>query len=90
MEAEAIKQALRAKGFTFAMIGEVLRVNANVVSAVCYRRTTSHAVAQAVAKALEKPIHDVFPDVPSYAKPSLPRGAERIAKAAELQQLLAS
>lgn len=90
MEAEDIKQALRAKGFTFAMLGEAINVNANVVSAVCYRRTTSSHVAQAVAKALGKPVTEVFPDVDTYQKPPLPRGAERATKAAELQQLLAS
>jgi transcriptional regulator with XRE-family HTH domain len=90
MEAEAIKQALRAKGFTFALVGEAIQVNANVVSAVCYRRTTSNPVAQAIAKALDKPITEVFPDVVSYQQPRLPRGADRAAKAAELQQLLAS
>lgn len=90
MEAEAIKQALYAKGFTFAMLGQALQVNANVVSGVCYRRTTSLSVAQAIAKALDKSVPDVFPDVDSYQRPRLPRGAERVAKAAELQQLLAS
>jgi hypothetical protein len=90
MEAEAIKQALRDKGFTFALIGEAIEVNANVVSAVCYRRTISGKVAKAVAKALDKSVAEVFPDIPSYGQPSLPRGAAREAKAAELQQLLAS
>ena len=90
MEAEAIKQALRVKGFTFALIGEAISVNSNVVSAVCHRRTISSQVAQAIAKALDKSVTEVFPDVPSYGQPRLPRGAARAAKAAELQQLLAS
>jgi len=90
MEADAIKQALHDKGFTFAMIGEALNINSNVVSGVCYRRTTSKQVAEAVAKALGKSVSDVFPDVESYQRPRLPRGSARVAKQAELQQLLAS
>ena len=90
MEAEAIKQALHDKGFTFAMIGEALSINSNVVSGVCYRRTTSKQVAEAVAKALGKPVTDVFPDVESYQRARLPSGRDRAAKKAELLQLLAS
>lgn len=90
MEAAAIKQALYAKGYSFAMIGEALEVNSNVVSGVCYRRTTSKAVATAIAKVLDKPVTEVFPDVDSYRKGRLPKGNARAAKQAELQQLLAS
>lgn len=90
MEAEAIKQALHEKGFTFAMIGEALNINSNVVSGVCYRRTTSKQVAVAVAKCLGKPVTEVFPDVESYRRTRLPRGNARLAKQAELEQLLAS
>ncbi|WP_027670067.1 helix-turn-helix domain-containing protein [Rheinheimera baltica] len=90
MEATAIKQALYDKGYSFAMIGEALDVNANVVSGVCYRRTTSKGVATAIAKVLEKPVTEVFPDVDSYRKGRLPKGNARTAKQAELQQLLAS
>ncbi|GAB2927595.1 hypothetical protein [Rheinheimera gaetbuli] len=90
MEATAIKQALYAKGFSFAMIGEALGKGANVVSGVCYRRTTSKDVATAIAKVLDKPVTEVFPDVESYRKGRLPKGNARAAKQAELMHLLAS
>ena len=72
------------------MIGEALAVNANVVSGVCYRRTTSKTVAEGIAKAIGKPVTEVFPDVESYKQVRLPKGRAREAKQAELQQLLAS
>lgn len=90
MEAEAIKQALYNKGFSFALLGQALGIKSNVVSGVCHRRTVSKTTAEAIAKVLEKPVAEVFPDVESYRKPSLPKGKARDAKQAELKQLLAS
>lgn len=90
MEAEAIKQALHEKGFTFSMIADELGMAPNMLSGVCYRRTTSKKAAEAIAKILDKPVTEVFPDVESYSKPRLPTGNAREAKRAELRQLLAS
>lgn len=90
MKAEAIKQALHAKGFTFSMIANELGMTPNMISGVCYRRTTSKNAANAIAKILGKPVTEVFPDIASYRKPGLPTGISLEAKRAELRELLAS
>ncbi len=83
-----IKQALHAKGFTFAMLAEELDCRANVLTAIAYRKNVSRRAATAIAKALGKPIEVVFDDVDSYRKPQLPKGTARTEKQNELRQLL--
>lgn len=90
MDKDAIKQALHAKGFSFTMIAEALGVGPNAVSAIASRRGQSKRVADAIAKALEMPVEEIFPDIDSYKRDRLPCGKEKDAKRAELAKLLAS
>ena len=85
-----IKQALHAKGFTFAMLAQELDCRANVLTAIAYRKNVSRRAADAIAKALGKPVTEVFNDVPSYKVTPLPKGKAKSDKQAELRQLLAS
>lgn len=88
MKGTDIKQALHKCGVSLAMIAETIQCHPNVLSNVIYRRGISKPAADAIAKVLGKPVTEVFPDVPSYARERLPSGKNKAAKLAELQQLL--
>jgi hypothetical protein len=92
MDSKAIRQALIARGFTYALIAEQSGIHATTISSTVNRTTTSYPAASAVAKCLSKSIKEVFPDVSSYHN-----GIRRLKldetqkkqKAAEIAQLLA-
>lgn len=89
MDKDAIKQALHAKGVSFSMIAEALGIGPNAVSAIASRRGQSKRVADAIAKVLERPVEEIFPDIESYKRGRLPSGDAKDAKRAELAKLLA-
>lgn len=88
MKPEEIKAVIHRKGFTIQMIGETLQTTPTSVGAVINRATTSKRIATAVAKIVGKPLAEVFPDVEAYFAAERKRQL-KIAKQAELQQLLA-
>ena len=91
MNSEQIKTALREKNCTLAIIADSLGVAANAVSQVIHRHSRSFNIANGIAIILEKPINEVFPDVPEYAEPNLSRTrnkAKRSARVTEVKNLL--
>lgn len=54
------------RGFDFTMIAEVLGKSPSLVSKVAARKARSQPVAMALAKAIERDIEVVFPDVEAY------------------------
>ncbi|CAM4174626.1 helix-turn-helix domain-containing protein [Pseudoalteromonas byunsanensis] len=90
MKPNEIKQAIAEQGYTLSMIAEVLEVNLSNVSGVVCGHTQSKRVADFIAKIIDKPTEEVFPNVTSYARPKVLRGMARQQGIAQLQQLLAS
>ncbi len=66
MDRETIKSELRKKGYSLSMIAAALNCSPVNVQQVVRRLNNSLRVAHAIATALELPIEEVFPDVPSY------------------------
>ena len=62
MRPEQIRAELKTRGFAINSIAELLDVNQNTVSMVITRKGHSTRTEQAIATALDKPLHIVFPD----------------------------
>lgn len=88
MLALEINNGLSLKGVNAAMIAEALKVKPASVSQVISRHSDSKRIATAIAKILEKPVEDVFPDKPQYHA-GYSRAAVRTSKVNELRQRLA-
>ena len=87
MKYEAIHQALRANGFTWAMAGEAIGCSGHHVMGVASRRHTSRRAAVAFSALIDKDVSEVFPDVPQYHRD--PK-AERHARIQEAKAKLES
>lgn len=85
MKPHEIKAELKARGYTLAMVARAIDRSPNTVSGVINRHITSNFIAEKLAKAIGKPVDEVFPEVSTYANIR-----EQNEKQAELQQLLAS
>ncbi|WP_418608869.1 helix-turn-helix domain-containing protein [Pseudoalteromonas sp. US3C1013] len=66
MNHEEIKAAIYEKGYTLAMIAECINKHPSHISSIIHRRNTSSVIAKAIAKVIDKPVEQVFPDVPAY------------------------
>lgn len=87
MDNTEIKKELAKRGFDYSMLAAALQKSPSLVSKVAARKARSQVVAQAIAKALGKPIETVFPDIEAYHIPAV--NAElRKQKQAELIALL--
>lgn len=80
MDYSEIHQAIKAKGFTWAMAAEAIGCTPNYLMTVCNGRRKSRRVALAVAFLLNKKVSDVFPDVPEYLENPKHDRAERVAR----------
>ncbi|WP_462171111.1 helix-turn-helix domain-containing protein [Pseudoalteromonas xiamenensis] len=87
MKSDEIKQAVANKGYTLSMIAEALGLDLSSVSGVVCGHTKSKRVAEAVAKIIEKPVHEVFPEV-DYSRPKVVRGDERKQSVSQLRAFL--
>jgi ribosome-binding protein aMBF1 (putative translation factor) len=87
MDSKQIKKELAARGFDFSMLAEAIDKSPSLVSKVASRKATSRLVAVAIAKALERPVADIFPDVDAYHHASS-SDEERKKKQRELVALL--
>lgn len=88
MDSQKIKMELAKRGFDFSMLANALGKSPSLISKVAARKARSRLVAQALAKALERPIDEVFPDVEEYHH-DVPRAAQdRKQKERELIALL--
>lgn len=88
MDTDQIKKELSARGFDFSMLAQALGKSPSLISKVAARKARSRAVADALAKALNKPVEQVFPDVTEYHSAPLTK-AEKQKKQRELAALLA-
>lgn len=66
MDHNEIKAAIYEKGYTLAMVAECINKRPSHVSSIIHRRNTSSVIANAIAKVLDLPVEQVFPDVPAY------------------------
>lgn len=70
MNHDEIKKALNDAGLSFTSLAEATGRNPQNFSAVSRRKVLSRPAAMIIAAALQKPIEQVFPDIPQYAQPS--------------------
>jgi hypothetical protein len=80
MNYEEIKSALDERGYNVSAAAEVLGKSRTMLTLVAQRKETSRKVAVALAVLIDRPIEEVFPDVPAYHED--PK-AERKRKVAE-------
>ncbi|MCL5049404.1 hypothetical protein [Aliidiomarina maris] len=66
MTKDQIKKGLTSRGYDFSMLAEVIERSPSLLSKVAARKARSLYVAEAIAKALDKSLEEVFPDVPAY------------------------
>lgn len=66
MTPQEIKAELQARGYSIAMLAEVIGKSGALVGAVINKKLVALPTAKAIAKAIDKPVLEVFPDVPSY------------------------
>lgn len=86
MTADEIKKALNERGYSLAMLGRASDINPARFSTVIHRHESSRRVAGLVAKALDKPLTEVFPE---YLQQEQARSL-RLNKLNELKQRLVS
>ena len=82
MDAKHILNALHSKGLSYRRLANMLDVSKALISNVSARRASSHRIAVALATAIDKPIEQVFPDVPAYHRPYVPPAQAAEASAA--------
>ena len=70
------------------MLAEVLERSPSLLSKVAARQARSRTIALALARVLELPIQDVFPDIEEYHHPKPLSNTERDAQKAKLAELL--
>lgn len=66
MTKDQIKKGLSAQGYDFSMLAQVISRSPSLLSKVAARKARSLLAAQAIAKALDLTVEEVFPDVPAY------------------------
>ena len=88
MDKNQIKKALAEKGYDFSIVAHAIERSPSLISKVVARQARSRIVAMALAKAIDKPIQEVFPDVEEYHNPLPTSSSGRARKAAELAKLL--
>jgi lambda repressor-like predicted transcriptional regulator len=66
MDTKQIKAALEAKDCSIPILAKAINKSYSAVYSVCQRKMDSSAIAVFIAKAIEKPVEEVFPDKPQY------------------------
>ena len=85
MDYEEIKKALDEQGYNVSTAAEVLNKSRSMITLVAQRKETSRIVAVGLSALIDRPVEEVFPDVPSYHED--PK-AERERKVAEGREKL--
>lgn len=62
MDADKIIDSLSREGFTQTLIADVLECSPSLISKVIHRKATSVRIAQVIAKLIERPVLQVFPE----------------------------
>lgn len=88
MDKKQIKTELGKRGYDLSMLAEAIHKSPSLVSKVLARQARSRVVAIAVARALEKKVEEVFPDVPEYQNQVPVESSERAAKIETLRERL--
>ncbi|RUO59422.1 helix-turn-helix domain-containing protein [Pseudidiomarina insulisalsae] len=88
MDSQKIKMELAQRGYDFSMLAKALGKSPSLISKVAARKARSYVVAQALAKALQRPVEEVFPDVEQYHGAAPRSETERKQKERELVALL--
>lgn len=88
MTPDEIKAELNQRGYSIALLAEVLKKTPVAVGAVINRKLIAKPTAESISKAIGKDIKEVFPDVPSYHTPC--KAAAREQKKIELQKQLSA
>lgn len=63
MNRDEIKDALRAKSLTYSIISEASGFSPSAISQVISRSNKSKPIANVIAKSIDIPIEDVFPEL---------------------------
>lgn len=79
MTHEQIKAELDGRGYSFALLADALEVSPAMIGQVARRKAKSRRCALALAKAIGKPIDEVFGDVSDYIEPQ-PNAADTRAR----------
>lgn len=87
MNKDQIKKGLADRGYDFSMLAEVISRSPSLLSKVAARKARSLLAANAIAKALDLSIKEVFPDVPAYHEQETPQ-LSREARQEELRAKL--
>ena len=86
MDSTAIRQELRARGYSYKAIADCLDYTCEYVSMVACRKRTSHRVAAAIAAAVGRPASEVFPDIKAYHPPYVSQSDRNRELARRLEQ----
>ncbi|MDN7136388.1 helix-turn-helix domain-containing protein [Pseudidiomarina terrestris] len=89
MTPDEIKAEIIKKGFSLTMIADVLGKSPSMVSKVVNGSATSLLIADCISRILDRPIHEVFPNLydESFAK-TYKTSKSYKAKKEELKELL--
>lgn len=85
----AIRDALKAEGFTWVVAAEALGCSASNLMAVARRDGKSQRAAQGIAALIKLDVKVVFPDIPEYSQPE-PKIQRRSAVEAARKRLQAA
>lgn len=89
MNKDQIKKGLASKGYDFSMLAAAISKSPSLISKVASRKARSLPVAIALAKALDRSVEEVFPDVSAYhsnAEAATQRAQKQAELAAKLKQ----
>lgn len=88
MDRNQIQKELNALGYNLSIVAEAIEKSPSLVSKVIARKAKSRFVAEALCKILQKPIEEVFPDIPEYGLPTPVSSSDKENRIKEIQKLL--
>lgn len=89
MKPAHIRQAIAAQGLNLRIVAQALEVSPVSVGNVINRRQTSFRIAEAIAKIINSPLFEVFPEY-QYVSPRVnPKEGEACQKIAEVRKIIA-
>ncbi|WP_194757301.1 hypothetical protein [Aliidiomarina indica] len=88
MDKNQLKKELAHLGYDFSMLAQALGRSPSLISKVAGRQAKSRLVAEAFAKLLDRPVAEIFPDVPEYCTDVPTTRASREARAEQMKRIL--
>lgn len=89
MDKNQLKKELALLGYDFSMLAQALNRSPSLISKVAGRQAKSRVVAEAFAKLLNRPVTEIFPDVPEYSNDVPTSKASREARTEQMKRILA-